>query len=117
LKFPLHSKATYVCIEGPRFSTRAESKFFREAMKADIIGMTLVPEITLAREAEICYLSVATVTDYDVWADHPVTSTEIIETLAKNVEKTKKLIAELVPAIPAKRTKCACGKALEGALL
>jgi 5'-methylthioadenosine phosphorylase len=117
LKFPLHSKATYVCIEGPRFSTRAESKFFREAMKADIIGMTLVPEITLAREAEICYLSVATVTDYDVWADHPVTSAEIIETLAKNVEKTKKLIAELVPAIPAKRTKCVCGKALEGALL
>jgi 5'-methylthioadenosine phosphorylase len=117
LKFPLHSKATYVCIEGPRFSTRAESKFFREAMKADIVGMTLVPEITLAREAEICYLSAATVTDYDVWADHPVTSAEIIETLAKNVEKTKKLIAELVPAIPAKRTKCVCGKALEGALL
>ena len=117
LKFPLHSKATYVCIEGPRFSTRAESKFLREAMKADIIGMTLVPEITLSREAEICYLSVATVTDYDVWADHPVTSAEIIETLAKNVEKTKKLIAELVPVIPAKRTKCACGKALEGALL
>lgn len=117
LKFPLHSKATYVCIEGPRFSTRAESKFFREAMKADIVGMTLVPEVTLAREAEICYLSVATVTDYDVWADHPVTSAEIIEMLAKNIEKTKKLIAELVPAIPAKRTKCACGKALEGALL
>lgn len=117
MNFPLHSKATYVCIEGPRFSTRAESKFFRDVMKAEVIGMTIVPEVSLAREAEICYLSIATVTDYDVWADHPVTSAEIIETLAKNVEKTKKVIADLVPAIPKERTKCMCGKALDGALL
>jgi 5'-methylthioadenosine phosphorylase len=117
LKFPMHNTATYVCIEGPRFSTRAESKFFRDVLKADIIGMTLVPEVNLAREAEICYVSLATVTDYDVWADKPVSSVEIIETLAKNVEKTKKLIADLVPAIPASRTKCDCGRALEGALL
>lgn len=117
LDFPLHDRATYICIEGPRFSTRAESKFYRDAMKGEIIGMTLVPEVTLAREAEICYLSVATVTDYDVWADKPVSSSEIIETLAKNVEKTKKLIADLIPAIPQKRAKCTCGTALEGALL
>lgn len=117
LDFPFQPKATYVCIEGPRFSTRAESKFFRDVMKADIIGMTLVPEVTLAREAEICYLSVATVTDYDVWAEIPVTSKEIIETLHKNVEKTKKLVAELIPAVPLERTKCACGNALEGSLL
>lgn len=117
LNFPLHQKATYVCIEGPRFSTRAESRFFRDVMKAEIIGMTLVPECSLAREAEICYLSVATVTDYDVWADVPVSSKEIIETLHKNVEKTKKLVAEMIPAIPAERAKCACGSALEGALL
>jgi 5'-methylthioadenosine phosphorylase len=117
LKLPFQQKATYVCIEGPRFSTRAESKFFRDVMKADIIGMTLVPECTLAREAEICYLSVATVTDYDVWSDVPVTSSEIIETLHKNVEKTKKLVAELIPAIPLERAKCACGSALEGSLL
>ncbi len=117
LKFPMHNKATYVCIEGPRFSTRAESKFFRDVLEADIIGMTLVPEVNLAREAEICYVSVATVTDYDVWADKPVSSVEIIETLAKNVEKTKKLIADIVPTIPAKREKCGCGNALEGALL
>ncbi len=117
LDFPLHDRATYICIEGPRFSTRAESKFYRDAMKGEIIGMTLVPEVTLAREAEICYLSVATVTDYDVWADKPVSSSEIIETLAKNVEKTKKLIADLIPSIPQKRTKCTCGTALEGALL
>ena len=117
MKFTMHDRATYVCIEGPRFSTRAESKFFRDVMKADIIGMTLVPEVNLAREAEICYTSIATVTDYDAWADHPVTSAEIIETLSKNVEKTKKLIADLVLAIPAARKKCACGSALENALL
>ncbi|HXG07104.1 MAG TPA: S-methyl-5'-thioadenosine phosphorylase [Nitrososphaera sp.] len=117
LNFPMQETGTYVCIEGPRFSTKAESRFFRDVMKADIIGMTLVPEVNLAREAEICYLSIATVTDYDVWTDHPVTSSEIVETLVKNVEKIKKLIEELVPAIPAARNKCACGNALENALL
>jgi 5'-methylthioadenosine phosphorylase len=117
LDFPFQRKATYVCIEGPRFSTRAESKFFRDVMKADIIGMTLVPEVILAREAEICYLSVATVTDYDVWSEIPVTSKEIIETLHKNVEKTKKLVAELIPVVSPERSKCACGNALEGSLL
>ena len=117
LDFPFRDAATYVCVEGPRFSTRAESKFFRDFMKADIIGMTLVPECTLAREAEICYLSIATVTDYDVWSDMPVSSKEVIETLHKNVEKTKKLLAELIPSIPADRAKCVCGRALEGSLL
>lgn len=117
LKYSLHSNGTYVCIEGPRFSTRAESKFFRDIMEADIIGMTLVPEVNLAREAEICYVSIATITDYDVWADHPVTSAEIIEILAKNVEKTRKLIAELMSATPVARNKCTCSKALEGALV
>jgi len=117
LNFHLHERATYVCIEGPRFSTRAESRLYRDVIKADIIGMTLVPEVSLAREAEICYISIANITDYDVWADKPVSSSEIIETLARNVEKTKKLIADLVPAIPGARNKCKCGSALEGALL
>jgi 5'-methylthioadenosine phosphorylase len=112
-----HKKATYVCIEGPRFSTRAESQFFRDVMKADIIGMTLVPECPLAREAEICYVSIATITDYDVWAASPVSSKEVIELLSKNVEKTKQLIAELIPEISVKRINCSCGNALEGALL
>lgn len=112
-----HDKATYVCVEGPRFSTRAESHFFRESLKADIIGMTLVPECVLAREAELCYLSISTVTDYDVWADRPVTSREVMKTLAKNVEKTKKVIAELIPIIPRKRTLCSCGTALQNALM
>ena len=117
LGLSMHEAANYVCIEGPRFSTRAESKFFRDVMRADIIGMTLVPEVNLAREAEICYVSIASVTDYDVWADKPVSSAEIIETLSKNVEKTKKLLSDIVPLIPIARNKCVCGKALEGALL
>jgi 5'-methylthioadenosine phosphorylase len=117
LKYSIHPKATYVCVEGPRFSTRAESQFFRDVLKADIIGMTLVPECQLARELEICYVSIATVTDYDVWASSPVSSMEIIELLNKNIEKTKKLIAQLIPAISVNRIKCNCANALEGAVL
>ena len=75
----IHKDATYVCIEGPRFSTKAESKFYKST-GADIIGMTLVPECQLAREAQICYASISTVTDYDVWAEKPVTAKEVIET-------------------------------------
>jgi 5'-methylthioadenosine phosphorylase len=117
LEYNIHTKATYVCVEGPRFSTRAESQFFRDILNADIIGMTLVPECQLAREAEICYVSIATVTDYDVWANSPVSSKEIIEILSKNIEKTKKLIAEMIPTISVTRTKCYCADALKGAIL
>jgi len=113
----VHDKATYVCIEGPRYSTRAESRFFKDFVKADIIGMTLVPECVLAREAEICYLPIASITDYDVWAEKPVSTKEVIETLEKNVQNTRKLLAELIPKIPLTRQKCDCGKALEGAKL
>ena len=87
----IHDNCTYVCIEGPRFSTKAESRFFRTT-GADIIGMTLVPECQLAREAQICYVSLSTVTDYDVWAEKPVTAKDVMETIAKNVEMTKKLL-------------------------
>jgi 5'-methylthioadenosine phosphorylase len=117
LRYNVHPKATYICIEGPRFSTRAESQFFRETVKADIIGMTLVPECSLAREAEMCYVSIATITDYDVWTELPVSSKEVIEILNRNAEKSKRLIAELIPAISPKRIKCSCGNSLEGALL
>jgi len=109
----MHKDCTYVCIEGPRFSTKAESKFFRTT-GADIIGMTLVPECQLAREAQICYASISTVTDYDVWADKPVTAKEVIATLSKNVEKTKKVLTELIDKIPKTRS-CSCAKALEEA--
>jgi 5'-methylthioadenosine phosphorylase len=109
----IHKDCTYVCIEGPRFSTKAESKFYRTT-GADIIGMTLVPECQLAREAQMCYASISTVTDYDVWADKPVTAKEVMETLSKNVEKTKKILAELIDQIPKTRS-CSCAKALEEA--
>jgi 5'-methylthioadenosine phosphorylase len=110
---PVHKDRTYVCIEGPKFSTKAESRFYRST-GADIIGMTLVPECQLAREAQICYASISTVTDYDVWAEKPVTAKEVLETLAKNVENTKRLLTSIPDEIPATRG-CSCAKALEEA--
>ena len=112
-----HKKGTYVCIEGPRFSTRSESKIFRDVYHADIIGMTVVPECILARESEICYLSISTITDYDVWAEQPVSTKEIIEILNKNVETTRTIISKLVPLIPDNRNDCDCGSALDEAFL
>jgi len=109
----MHKDCTYVCIEGPRFSTKAESKFYRTT-GADIIGMTLVPECQLAREAQMCYASISTVTDYDVWAEKPVTAKEVLETLSKNIEKTKTILTELIDKIP-KTRRCSCAKALEEA--
>ena len=109
----IHDNCTYICIEGPRFSTKAESKFFRTT-GADIIGMTLVPECQLAREAQICYVSISTVTDYDVWAEKPVTAKDVMETLAKNVEMTKKLLTLVIDHIP-KIKSCSCETALEEA--
>ena len=106
----MHRDCTYVCIEGPRFSTKAESRFYRST-GADIIGMTLVPECQLAREAQMCYASVSAVTDYDVWAEKPVTAKEVLDTLAKNTEGTKRLLAGLVEHVPRTRG-CACSRAL-----
>lgn len=104
---------TYVCIEGPRFSTRAESRFFR-GTGADVIGMTLVPECQLAREARICYASVSTVTDYDVWADKPVTAREVLGTLERNAAGTRRVLEAAVAGIPAER-KCSCASAMDDA--
>lgn len=109
----MHTDRTYVCIEGPRFSTKSESKFFRN-MGADIIGMTLVPECQLAREAQICYASISTVTDYDVWAEKPVTAKEVLQTLTKNVQNTKRLLTSVVDQVPHQR-RCHCAKALDEA--
>ncbi len=113
-KIPAHQECTYVCVEGPRFSTKAESQFFRTS-GGDIIGMTLVPECQLAREAQICYVSISSVTDYDVWAEKPVTAKEVLETLSKNVEKTKKILSGLIEKIPVERKSCFCEKALSEA--
>ncbi len=110
-----HSTGTYVCIEGPRFSTKAESRMFR-TWGADIVGMTLVPECVLAREAEICYASISTVTDYDVWKDHPVCVDDVMATMRANIENVKKIIAETVARLP-REPSCECGHALKGALV
>jgi 5'-methylthioadenosine phosphorylase len=112
LKIPVYQKGTYLCVEGPRFSTRAESKFFRNF--ADIIGMTLIPEAVLAREQEICYLSLAAVTDFDVWQSHPVSAEEVIKTMKENLEKIKKILKIAIPEIKEKRS-CLCKTALENA--
>jgi 5'-methylthioadenosine phosphorylase len=114
LKMPIHSTGTYFCIEGPRFSTRAESRFFKNF--ADIIGMTLVPEAILARELEICYLSLAMITDYDVWQEKPVNAEEIATVMKLNLEKVKKILKAVIPKIKNKR-ECLCFKALENAKL
>jgi len=113
--FTVHPQGTYVCVEGPRFSTRAESRLFRQ-WGCDIIGMTLYPEVILAREMEICYVSIAMVTDYDVWAEKPVSSDEVVETMRENSAKFKKLIMDALPGMPTER-KCGCGEALKYALL
>jgi len=115
LKIKTHNNGTYVCIEGPRFSTKAESKMHRR-WGADVVGMTLVPECVLAREAEICYACIATVTDYDVWKDEPVSAGTIRNTMKANIEKVKSIITEAVSRIPKER-QCECMNALEKALV
>ena len=115
IKNPVHEAGTYICIQGPRFSTRAESKLFR-SWGVDVIGMTLYPEVVLAREAEICYASIALITDYDVWAEKPVSTSEILATMSKNVENFEKLVTEAIPRI-LKVRKCPCKEALTDALV
>ncbi len=119
LGYRVHGKGTYICIEGPRFSTRAESRIWRDVFKADIIGMTLVPEVNLACEAQLCYATLALVTDYDVWAEHPVTAEEVARVMQENTEKAKRILYELIPRLPEKPDPglCSCCKSLETALL
>jgi 5'-methylthioadenosine phosphorylase len=110
-----HPTGTYVCIEGPRFSTKAESKMYRK-WGADVVGMTLVPECVLAREAEICYANISTVTDYDVWKDHVVSVDDILATMKRNVENVKNIIAETAAKHPVE-CDCICNEALKGAFV
>ena len=108
---------TYLCMEGPAFSTRAESNVYR-SWGMDIIGMTLLQEAKLAREAEICYIAAAAVTDYDCWHEEhaAVTVSQIIENLGKNAENACKLVRRLVATMPGERT-CKCGSALSHAII
>jgi len=113
----LHKGGTYVCMEGPQFSTLAESRLYR-SWGADIIGMTNLQEAKLAREAEICYTTVALVTDYDCWhPDHDsVTVDMVIANLVENARTAQLLIANAVEQLPFERT-CECASALKYALI
>ncbi|MFB6207285.1 MAG: S-methyl-5'-thioadenosine phosphorylase [Haloglomus sp.] len=106
---------TYVCIEGPQFSTEAESEFYR-ANGWDVIGMTTVPEANLAREAELCYAVLTGITDYDVWRDETVTLAEVQENAAANEAAINAVIERAIRTLPAERD-CDCGSALEGAII
>lgn len=106
LGLAMQPKGTYICIEGPRFSTKAESRMYSNF--ADIVGMTLVPECQLAREKDICFVSLAMVTDYDVWKEHEVSIEEVLRVMGENVENVKKLIGAVIPAIPVERKGCEC---------
>jgi 5'-methylthioadenosine phosphorylase len=108
---------TYVCMEGPQFSTRAESNLYR-SWGADVIGMTNLQEAKLAREAEICYATMAMVTDYDCWREghDDVTVDQIVAVLHQNAANAAKVVRAAVAAMPSERT-CACASALKYAIL
>jgi len=108
---------TYLCIEGPQFSTKAESQIYR-AWGVDVIGMTNMPEAKLAREAELCYATLALVTDYDVWHEthEAVTVEAVVRTLRQNVATAKDVLRRLIPAVGPPRT-CPCPRLLEHAVI
>ena len=112
----MHGKGTYLNMEGPAFSTKAESNLYR-SWGMDVIGMTNMPEARCAREAEICYSTLAMITDYDCWHDSEDVSIDmIIQNLLKNVENAKKILKEVIPAIPQTRD-CICSSALKEAII
>ncbi|MEK6531883.1 MAG: MTAP family purine nucleoside phosphorylase, partial [Deltaproteobacteria bacterium] len=113
----VHMGGTYVCINGPQFSTRAESNIYRK-WGVDVIGMTNIPEAKLAREAEICYGTVALSTDYDCWhaTEESVTVEAILEIIKANVRTAREIIKNAVPAISAKRA-CKCASAMQYAVI
>ncbi len=113
----VHSGGVYLCIEGPQFSSRGESLLYRQ-WGVDVIGMTNLPEAKLAREAEVCYATVALVTDFDCWhqTEASVTVETILATLHKNVEMARRMIRTVLPLAAGPRT-CPCGNALENAVV
>ena len=120
LGLPARRAGTYIVMEGPQFSTRAESELYR-AWGCDVIGMTNMPEAKLAREAEICYATVAMVTDYDCWHDEHdhVTVDQVVKTLLDNADKARALIKQVVPKLAGRSASCpqGCHHALDAALI
>jgi 5'-methylthioadenosine phosphorylase len=119
-RIPYRRHGTYLVMEGPQFSTRAESNLYR-AWGCDVIGMTNMPEAKLAREAELCYATVAMVTDYDCWHDDhgAVDVASVLEVMKENTEKAQRLIARLGRTFPREHQPCPIGsdRALEGAII
>ncbi len=114
-----HEEGTYVCIEGPQFSTRAESLLYR-SWGVDVIGMTAMPEARLAREAQICYATLALATDYDCWYEGhaAVTVQQVIETMQRNVSAAREVVRAAAQAAGALAERsCGCGRALEHAVM
>ena len=117
LDIPLHDRGTVVVIEGPRFSSRAESAWFASA-GWEVINMTQYPEAVLARELELCYANISLITDYDVGVEGvpPVTHEEVVRVFTENNERLRDLLFAVIPALPAERD-CPCATALQGARL
>ena len=114
LDYKVHDKGTYVCINGPRFSTRAESMFYHN-QGWEVIGMTAYPEAALAREAGICFVNISMPTDYDVHGEENVTHEMVMQTMSKNIERVRKLTFEMIDNIP-KDAGCNCQTALKDGL-
>jgi len=113
----VHEGGTYICIEGPQFSTKAESNLYRQ-WGVNVIGMTNVTEAKLAREANICYATLALITDYDCWKEEeePVTLEAVLDIMHKNIELAQKVLKELTPMLKGERT-CACGTAAQNTVV
>ena len=114
----VHEGGVYICIEGPQFSTRAESALYR-SWGVDVIGMTNLQEAKLAREAEICYVTMALVTDYDCWHQSAadVSVEQILEYLRANVAMAQRIIRTTIPRVAARQRDCACASALQFAII
>jgi 5'-methylthioadenosine phosphorylase len=113
----IHRSGTYICMEGPQFSTRAESIVYRQ-WNVDVIGMTNATEAKLAREAEICYSTIALATDYDCWhhSEEAVTVEAVLAVMKHNIETSKAMIREAVRTLPEART-CSCGESLRNTIM
>ena len=120
-EIPYHARGTYLAMEGPQFSSLAESRMYRGHWEADVIGMTNMPEAKLAREAEICYATVAMVTDYDSWHEShgEVDITDILKVMHANVAKARALLTTAIPLLAGGRAPCGhgCDRALEHAII
>ena len=117
---PVHGRGTVVVIQGPRFSTRAESKWF-SSMGWDVVNMTQYPEVSLARELEMCYVNISLVTDYDSGLEgdpglQPVSVDDVVAQFATNIARVRDLILELIPRIPDTRD-CLCSTSMKGAFI